>query len=118
LIQLFFFYFVIAPIFSWSAFFTAVLTLALFEGAYMSEIIRDGINALDAGQWEAAASLGLSKLQTYRKIILPQALQIILPPPEQPNDISCKRQRSGKHHSPLRFYNGRTGCGITDFSDI
>jgi len=80
LVQLFFIYFVIAPIFDLSRFFSAVLALSLFEGAYASEIFRAGIVSIHRGQWEAAHSLGLSSFDTYRRIILPQAIQRILPP--------------------------------------
>jgi polar amino acid transport system permease protein len=80
LVQLFFIYFVMAPIFDLSRFFSAVLALSLFEGAYASEIFRAGIVSIHKGQWEAAHSLGLSAFDTYRRIILPQAIQRILPP--------------------------------------
>ncbi|MBU4395003.1 MAG: amino acid ABC transporter permease, partial [Proteobacteria bacterium] len=61
-------------------FFAAVLALSLFEGAYVSEIIRSGIISIQRGQWEAAFSIGLNRWSTYRLIILPQALRRILPP--------------------------------------
>ena len=80
LVQLFFIYFVIAPIFDLSRFASAVLALSLFEGAYASEIFRAGIVSIHKGQWEAAQSLGLSTFDTYRRIILPQAFRRILPP--------------------------------------
>ena len=80
LIQLLFFYFVIAPIFGVSPFMSAVLALSLFEGAYASEIIRGGIMAIPRGQWEAARSIGMSVRQTYRHVILPQALRVVMPP--------------------------------------
>jgi polar amino acid transport system permease protein len=60
-------------------FLSAVLTLALYEGAYITEIVRAGIQSVDKGQWEAAYSLGLSSRHQYRFIILPQALRTILP---------------------------------------
>ena len=56
------------------------LGLSLNEGAYMSEIVRAGIISVDEGQTEAAASLGMSKGLTLRKIVLPQAMRIIIPP--------------------------------------
>ncbi len=56
-----------------------ILTFGINSGAYMAEIIRSGINAVDAGQMEAGRSLGMSKLQTMRKIIFPQAIRNILP---------------------------------------
>jgi polar amino acid transport system permease protein len=80
LVQIFFLYFVLAPIFELERFTAAVVALSLFEGAYASEIFRSGITAVRRGQWEAAYSLGLSSFDTYRKIILPQALKKIVPP--------------------------------------
>lgn len=79
LIQLFFIYFVISPIFSISPFASAVLALSLFEGAYTSEIIRAGIMSVPRGQWEAAYSLGMKKSTVYIKVIFPQAAGQILP---------------------------------------
>lgn len=58
---------------------TMVVALVFYEGAYLSEIIRSGIQALPQGQFEAGRSLGLSYLQTMRKIILPQALYNTIP---------------------------------------
>lgn len=80
LTQIFFIYYVIGPVFGLDAFGSAVLALSLFEGAYASEIFRAGIVSIHKGQWEAAHSLGLSKLDTYRKVIVPQAVRRILPP--------------------------------------
>ena len=57
----------------------AVLTFGINSGADMAELIRSGINAVDAGQAEASRSLGLSRMQTMRKVILPQAVRYILP---------------------------------------
>lgn len=58
---------------------TAIITFGINSGAYMAELIRSGINAVDAGQMEAGRSLGMSKLQTMYKIIFPQAVRYILP---------------------------------------
>ena len=57
----------------------AIITFGINSGAYMAELIRSGISAVDKGQMEAGRSLGMSKLQTTRKIIMPQALRYILP---------------------------------------
>ena len=57
----------------------AVLTFGINSGAYMAELIRSGIQAVDGGQAEAGRSLGLSRLQTMRQIIFPQAIHYILP---------------------------------------
>ena len=80
LVQLYFVYFIIAPILGIERFAAAVLALSLFEGAYASEIYRAGIVSINKGQWEAAYSLGLSTFHTYKSIILPQAIRRILPP--------------------------------------
>lgn len=80
LIQLFMLYFVIAPIAGINAFSSAVLALSLFEGAYISEIFRSGIESIPRGQWEASLGSGLSTLESYRFVILPQAVRRILPP--------------------------------------
>ncbi|MBN1835714.1 MAG: amino acid ABC transporter permease, partial [Spirochaetales bacterium] len=80
LVQLFVIYFMVGPILGLERFFSAVLALSLFEGAYASEIFRSGIVSLHKGQWEAAYSLGLSGMDTYRFVILPQAVRRILPP--------------------------------------
>jgi len=61
--------------------FTAsVVALGLNEGAYMAEIVRAGIISVDRGQNDAALALGMSSPQAMRRIILPQALRVILPP--------------------------------------
>lgn len=58
---------------------TAIVAFGINSGAYMAELIRGGINAVDKGQMEAARSLGLSKGQAMAKIIFPQAIKNILP---------------------------------------
>ena len=71
------FYFVILA--SAEGVLVAIIAFGINSGAYMAELIRSGINAVDKGQMEAGRSLGLSKLQTMRKIIFPQAIKYILP---------------------------------------
>lgn len=58
----------------------AVLTLGIYEGAYVTEIVRGGIEGVPRGQWEASAALGFSRWQQLRLVILPQAVRAILPP--------------------------------------
>ncbi|WP_254960437.1 MULTISPECIES: amino acid ABC transporter permease [unclassified Cyanobium] len=58
----------------------AILGLGLNEGAYMAEIVRGGILGVDSGQSQAAKALGMTHSQTLRRIVLPQALRLILPP--------------------------------------
>ena len=62
------------------AFTAGVLALGLNEGAYMAEIVRAGIISVDEGQSDAARSLGMTRLQTMRRIVLPQAMRVIIPP--------------------------------------
>jgi len=80
LVQIFFIYFVLAPMIGLGRMEAAILSLSLFEGAYASEIIRAGILAIPKGQWEGALSLGMTRLDIYRLVILPQALRNVLPP--------------------------------------
>ena len=63
-----------------SDFTVAILAFGLNYAAYEAEIYRAGISAIPRGQWEAAASLGMSRPLTFRRIILPQALRMIIPP--------------------------------------
>lgn len=73
-------------LFSWNTnelitpFSAAIMGLAFTESAYAAEMIRAGIQAINAGQTEAAATLGLTRGQTLRRIVLPQALRIVIPP--------------------------------------
>jgi polar amino acid transport system permease protein len=61
-------------------FVAAILGLGLNEAAYMAEIVRAGILSVDEGQNEAAQALGMTRLQTMRRIVLPQAMRVIIPP--------------------------------------
>ena len=63
-----------------TSFLSGVFTVALFQGAYITEIVRGGIQSIDNEQWEASAALGFTWLQQMRFIILPQAVRRILPP--------------------------------------
>jgi polar amino acid transport system permease protein len=63
-----------------TAYTAAVLGLTLNEGAYMAEIVRGGILSVDKGQFDAASALGMTRLQTMRLVVLPQAMRVIVPP--------------------------------------
>lgn len=80
LVQMYVFYFVIGPIFDIDRFWVGVLGLAFFEGAFAAEIIRGGIMSVPKGQWEAASGIGLKSIAMYRRVVLPQAIPIMLPP--------------------------------------
>lgn len=82
LLQLYIFYFVLPelmPFLNLSGFLWVAIALCINSSAYVSEVIRSGIQAVDRGQTEAARCLGLSQRQTMTKIILPQAVRNILP---------------------------------------
>jgi polar amino acid transport system permease protein len=72
--------FFFAPPSLFTHFMSALITLALFEGAYITEIIRAGVQSIERGQWEASYALGFSRWQQMRYIIIPQAMPRILPP--------------------------------------
>lgn len=80
LVQLYVFYFILAPILGLPRLWTGIVALAAFEGAFAAEIIRGGILSIGRGQWDAAAALGLSRALSYRLVVLPQALRMMLPP--------------------------------------
>ena len=80
IVQLFLFYFVLAPIFGIDRFWAGVLCLAFFEGSFAAEIIRGGIQGVDRGQFEAGDAAGLTTYDKYRYIIVPQSMPLILPP--------------------------------------
>ena len=82
LLQLYFFYLIIPNIFPFlnlSKFTCIAISLVINSSAYVSEIVRSGIQAVDKGQSEASRSLGLNKSQTMFKIVFPQAVRNILP---------------------------------------
>lgn len=58
----------------------SLLGLGLNEGAYLSEIVRSGLQSVDKGQWEAATALGMKRSVVLRRIIIPQAMRVIVPP--------------------------------------
>ncbi len=83
LLLLYFIYYglpAIVPGLKLDPFLAAVIGFGLNYGAYEAEIYRAGISSIPIGQWEAAASLGMSAPLTFRRIILPQAIRVILPP--------------------------------------
>jgi len=72
--------FFFAPPERFTAFISAMITIAVFEAAYITEIVRAGIQSIEKGQWEASYALGLSWWYQMRDVIMPQATQRILPP--------------------------------------
>ncbi len=80
LIQILFMYFGLGVFFSLDPIIASVIALSFFSGAYITEIIRAGIQSVHKGQLEAALSIGMTEGQAMRLIILPQAIKRILPP--------------------------------------
>lgn len=81
LVQILIFFYVVADAFALENRYVAgVLTLSVFSGAYISEVIRAGIESVGKSQLESARAIGLTTAQTYRHVIFPQALRQILPP--------------------------------------
>lgn len=82
LMQLFFVYYGLPIVLGYSvpAFTTAMIGLTIYASAYITEIVKSGINSVDIGQIEAAQALGMTSLQVFFRIVLPQALKVIIPP--------------------------------------
>jgi polar amino acid transport system permease protein len=81
LAQILIFFYVVAPAFNINdRYLVGILTLAFFSGAYISEIIRAGIESVGRSQLESAKAIGLTRAQTYRYVIVPQAVRQTLPP--------------------------------------
>ncbi len=93
LVLIFFFYFGLGKVANLDRFTAGVLAVGVCYGAYMAEILRSGIEAIDYGQHEAAMSLGMTRWQTMRFIILPQSFRIVVPPAAN-EFIACLKDSS------------------------
>lgn len=93
LVLIFFFYFGLGKFMHLDRFVAGVLAIGVCYGAYMAEILRSGILAIDYGQHEAAMSLGMTKWQTMKYIILPQSFRIVIPPAAN-EFIACLKDSS------------------------
>jgi polar amino acid transport system permease protein len=81
LVQILIFFYVVTPAFGITdRYIVGVVTLSVFAGAYLTEIVRGGIESVGRSQWDAARSIGLTRAQIYRHVVLPQAWRQILPP--------------------------------------
>ena len=79
MVQAVFIYYALLNVIHWDKMTAAIFVISINTGAYMAEIIRAGIQAVDKGQVEASRSLGLSNLQTMMYIVLPQAIRNVFP---------------------------------------
>jgi His/Glu/Gln/Arg/opine family amino acid ABC transporter permease subunit len=118
LVQMFFIYFVLGPVFDWSAWTSAILALSLFEGAYASEIFRAGIVSINRGQWEAARSIGLGTTGRLPACHSPPGHPEGLAAPHRPGDITRKGFSAGEHHRHLRPDHARADHHRRDLSGI
>ncbi len=80
LVQLFYIYYALGKIVQVPRITAAIIAMSVCFGAYMGEIFRAGIESISKGQMEAALSLGMSRFQAIRKIIIPQTVKVVLPP--------------------------------------
>jgi polar amino acid transport system permease protein len=80
LVQIFYIYYALGRIVHIPDLYSAVIAMAVCYGAYMGEIFRAGIQSIPPGQTEAASSLGMTRTQALRYVILPQAIRVVLPP--------------------------------------
>ena len=81
LVQIYVFFYVVADAFHIEdRYLMGVVILSVFSSAYISEIVRAGIESVGASQWESARAIGLTRRQTYRHVVFPQALRQMLPP--------------------------------------
>lgn len=80
LVQIFYIYYALGRFVKIPDIFSAIIAMAVCYGAYMGEVFRGGIQSIPKGQMEAALSLGMSRGQAMRQVILPQAFKVVLPP--------------------------------------
>lgn len=93
LVLIFFFYFGLGKIVNLDRFVAGVLAVGVCYGAYTAELFRNAIQAIDYGQHEAAQSLGMTRGQTLRHIILPQSVRLVVPPAAN-EFIACLKDSS------------------------
>ncbi len=93
LVLIFFFYFGLGALLNLDRSVAGILAIGVCFGAYLAEIFRSGIEAISHGQYEAALSLGMTRAQVMRHVILPQSLRIILPPAAN-EFIACLKDSS------------------------
>ena len=118
IVQIFILYFGLSGIFLIPDFWAASLALALHNGAYISEILRGTIQGVDKGQMEAGRSLGMTKVLTLRRIILPQAFRRALPPLGNQFIIGLKDSSLAAFISMNELFNVATTLGSNNFDEM
>ena len=118
IVHIFILYFGISGIFLLPDFWAASLALAFHNGAYIAEIFRGSIQAVDQGQMEAGRSLGMSKNLAMRRIILPQAFRRALPPLGNQFIIGLKDSSLAAFISMNELFNVATTLGSNNFDEM
>lgn len=118
IVQIFILYFGLSGLFLLPDFWAASLALALHNGAYISEILRGTIQGVDRGQMEAGRSLGMTKVLTLRRIILPQAFRRALPPLGNQFIIGLKDSSLAAFISMNELFNVATTLGSNNFDEM
>ncbi|WP_071460516.1 amino acid ABC transporter permease [Bacillus massilinigeriensis] len=118
IVQIFILYFGISGIFLIPDFWAAAFALAFHNGAYIAEIFRGTIQAVDRGQMEAGRSLGMTKSLTMRRIILPQAFRRSLPPLGNQFIIGLKDSSLAAFISMNELFNVATTLGSNNFDEM
>ncbi|MEH7223063.1 amino acid ABC transporter permease [Bacillus sp. JJ1566] len=113
-VQIFVFYFGLSAL-DISMFWSVTLGLAFHNGAYIAEIFRGAIQSIDSGQMEAGQSLGMSKILTMRRIILPQAFRRALPPLGNQFIIALKDSSLAAFIGLNELFNVSTTLGSNNF---
>lgn len=117
IVQIFIFYFGLSE-FQISMFWSATLGLAFHNGAYIAEIFRGAIQSINKGQMEAGQSLGMSRVLTMRRIILPQAFRRALPPLGNQFIIGLKDSSLAAFIGFYEIFNAATTQGANDFDSM
>ncbi|RHW40289.1 amino acid ABC transporter permease [Neobacillus notoginsengisoli] len=118
IVQIFILYFGISGLFLLPDFWAASLALAFHNGAYIAEIFRGSIQAVDNGQMEAGRSLGMGKWLAMRRIILPQAFRRALPPLGNQFIIGLKDSSLAAFISMDELFNVATTLGSNNFDEM
>ncbi|MCH1627626.1 amino acid ABC transporter permease [Fredinandcohnia sp. SECRCQ15] len=116
-VQIFFFYFGLSAL-NISPFWSVTLALAFHNGAYIAEIFRGSIQSIDRGQMEAGRSLGMSRILTMRRIILPQAFRRALPPLGNQFIICLKDSSLAAFIGLTELFNVSTTLGSNTFDNM
>lgn len=118
IVQIFVLYFGLTNIIRLNAFISASLALAVHNGAYISEIFRGAIGSISIGQFEAAKSLGMSKLKMYYRIIIPQAFKRSIPSLGNQFIITLKDSSLAAFISMNELFNVATTLGANSFDQM